>query len=83
MNRENGHFGYTTLVWLVAGDYVDEHGCAKGQSDMTIEFNNSAQGQNIIKPRAELPQTAITYADGYATRCGLISNAYKEGTQLD
>lgn len=82
MNREEGHFGYTTLVWLVAGDYVDEHGCAKGQSNMAIEFNRQLRDR-IVKPRAELPQTAITYADAYATRCGLISNAYKEGTQLD
>ncbi|KAF2308439.1 hypothetical protein GH714_009655 [Hevea brasiliensis] len=58
--------------------YLDENGCVKAQNDMAGEFNSKLKDR-VLKLRAELPESSITYVDVYSAKYGLISNAKNLG----
>lgn len=65
----------------VPAGYFDPYGCVNDQNVMAVEFNKQLKDR-VIKLRTELPEAAITYADVYAAKYGLISNTKNEGNLL-
>ncbi|KAJ4973251.1 hypothetical protein NE237_006425 [Protea cynaroides] len=57
---------------------LDEHGCLKSHNDMAVEYNNKLK-ERVIQLRRQLPHAALIYADIYAAKYELISNANKQG----